>query len=84
MVAAPGLTTSVLPLPAAVPPQLPVYHCQLAPVPRLPPVTVNVALFPEQSVVVVLPILVGAELSEFTVMAVLTQPVLPQAPSART
>jgi hypothetical protein len=39
------------PLPAGVPPQLPEYHFQLAPVPRLPPKTDNVVLLPEQMLV---------------------------------
>lgn len=36
-----------------MPPQPAVYHCQEAPLPRLPPFTVKVALFPVQRVVVV-------------------------------
>ena len=36
----------------AVPPQLPLYHFQLAPVPRLPPLTLNVVVLPRQMVVV--------------------------------
>ena len=34
----------LLPVPTAVPPQLPEYHFQTAPVPKLPPVTVSVML----------------------------------------
>ena len=36
-----------------MPPQLPLYHCQLAPVPSVPPLTLSVAVFPEHKVVVV-------------------------------
>ena len=73
-----------LPVPAAVPVQLPENHCQEAPVPRLPPFTVRVLLEPEHSVL--LPeadMEAGAELTELTVIVVDTQPVFPQAPSAR-
>lgn len=48
MVAEDGLTVITLPVPAAVPPQLVVYHCQEAPEPSVPPVTVSVALPPVQ------------------------------------
>lgn len=41
------------PEPTRVPPQLPVYHCQLAAVPRLPPLTESVAVPPEHKPVVV-------------------------------
>ena len=36
----------LLPVPAAVPPQLPLYHCQLSPVARDPPERVNVEVPP--------------------------------------
>lgn len=84
MVADEGLTVIELPVPAAVPVQLPENHCQVAPVPRLPPFTVKVLLEPEHSVL--LPEAdteAGAELTELTVIVVETQPVLPQVPSAR-
>lgn len=42
-----------VPVPAAVVPHPAVYHCQEAPLPRLPPLTVRVALLPEHTVVVV-------------------------------
>ena len=35
-------------MPAGVPPQLPLYHCQLAPVPRVPPLRVRVEVPPAQ------------------------------------
>jgi hypothetical protein len=41
------------PEPTSVPPQLPVYHCQLAAVPRLPPLAESVAVPPEHTLVVV-------------------------------
>lgn len=78
-----GLTVIELPVPAAVPVQLPENHCQAAPAPRLPPLTVSVALAPAQSVVEAAEIPVGAELTEFTFTVVETQAVLPQEPSAR-
>lgn len=53
MVAEDGETAMAVPVPAAVVPHPPVYHCQEAPLPRLPPLTVSVALFPEHTVVVV-------------------------------
>jgi hypothetical protein len=40
------LTLSDAPVPAGVPPQLPLYHTQLAPAPRLPPCTLTVVLEP--------------------------------------
>lgn len=73
-----------LPVPAAVPAQLPENHCQAAPVPRLPPFTVKVLVEPEHTVL--LPEAdteAGAELTELTVTVVETQPVFPQVPSAR-
>jgi hypothetical protein len=33
-------------VPAGVPPQLPLYHTQLAPAPRVPPCTLTVVLVP--------------------------------------
>ena len=47
------------PVPAAVPPQEPVNHCSVAPVPGVPPTEVNVVLPPVQ-IVVVPEMLVGA------------------------
>ena len=41
------------PEPTKVPPQLPVYHCQLAAVPRLPPLAERVAVPPVHKLVVV-------------------------------
>lgn len=71
-----------LPVPAAAPEQLPVNHSQLAPVPRLPPFTVKVAVEPVQSVPDDAVADAGFELTELTLMVVDTQLVLPQLPSA--
>lgn len=78
-----GLTVIELPVPAAVPVQLPENHCQAAPAPRLPPLTVSVALAPAQSVVDAAEIPVGAALTELTLIVVDTQVLFPQEPSAR-
>lgn len=43
-----GETTTLVPVPAALLPQPLAYHCHVAPVPRLPPLTVSVVLLPEQ------------------------------------
>ena len=47
----------------AVPPQLPLYHFQLAPVPKMPPLKLNVVLQPRQIVVVPLIDVAGTEVS---------------------
>jgi hypothetical protein len=73
-----------LPLPTAVPPHDPLYHCQLAPVPNEPPVTDKVVALPEHIVVAVAVAPAGAAESVFTVMVTCTQLVLLQVPSART
>ena len=67
------------PLPAEVPPHEPVNHCAVAPVPALPPDTVNVVLLPLQMVVTpVAP--VGATDKVFTVTVTLAQVVVLQVP----
>ena len=58
-----GATVTVLPVPTDVPPQLPLYHFQLAPIPRLPPLTLNVVFLPKQIVVVPLIEVAGTEVS---------------------
>ena len=58
-----GATVTLLPVPTAVPPQLPLYHFQLAPVPKLPPLTLNVVVLPKQIVVVPLIEVAGTEVS---------------------
>ena len=72
------------PLPSNVPPQLPLYHFQEAPVPSLPPLTVMVLLLPKQTAVVGPVIeLAGPEVS-LTVMVAEIQADAPQLSSART
>ena len=58
-----GATVTLLPVPTDVPPQLPLYHLQLAPTPRLPPLTLNVVFLPRQIVVVPLIEVAGTEVS---------------------
>jgi hypothetical protein len=79
----PGVTVILDPVPAAVPPQVPLYHFQLAPVPRLPPLTLSVVLLPRQMVVVPVMPVAGTEVS-LTVTVMLRQMVVLQVPSART
>ena len=50
----------LVPEPADVPPQEPVYHCHVAPVPRLPPVTVSVFDVPLHVLLLLMLMLVGA------------------------
>ena len=50
MVVAPGETCKEAPVPIGEPPHDPVYHCHTAPVPREPPITVNVVVSPIQIV----------------------------------
>jgi hypothetical protein len=66
-----------------VPPHEPLYHFQVAPVPRLPPLNVNVLLWPLQIVVVPLMLLAGTEVS-LTVTVNDWHVVVLQLPSART
>ena len=76
-----GLTTTDVPVPAAVPPQLPVYHLQLVPD---PPVAVNVLLAPEQIVAGLADADVGATGAVLTVTDVVAQVEFAQAFSQRT
>ena len=78
-----GETVIEFPLPAEAPPQLVVYHCQVAPVPKLPPITLSVVLCPLHMVDVP-EIEVAATESWLTVIVVDAQVVLPQVPSALT
>jgi hypothetical protein len=80
-----GDTARDVPDPTDVPPQLPVYHCQVAPVPRVPPVMESVVAPPAQVGFTLADALVAATETVFeTVTGAETQPVLPQVPSART
>jgi hypothetical protein len=47
-----GDTVILVPVPAVVPAQFTLYHFQLAPVPRFPPLTLSVVLLPRQMVLV--------------------------------
>jgi len=62
-VVAAGATVTLLPVPTDVPPQLPLYHLQLAPAPRLPPLTLSVVFLPRQIVVVPVIEVAGTEVS---------------------
>ena len=74
-----GETVILLPVPAGVPPQVPVNHSAMAPVPALPPESVNVVLPPAQMVVV--PVIdTGAVESVLTVTVLLAQVVVLQVP----
>ena len=76
-----GLTVIDVPVPAAVPPQLPVYHAQVVPD---PPVAVKVLLAPEQIVDGLALAEVGAAGAALTVTVVVWQVELPQLFSQRT
>ena len=81
VVVAAGATVTLLPVPTDVPPQLPLYHFQLAPAPRLPPLTLSVVFLPRQIVVVPVIDVAGTEVS-WTVTVTLLQIVLLHVPSA--
>ena len=72
------------PLPIEEPPQFPVYHCQFAPVPSEPPLTVRVVGDPAQTEAGEAEADVGAVDCVFTVTVVDTQVVVLQVPAART
>ena len=66
-----------------VPPHDTVYHCQVAPVPSAPPISVKVIAVPGQTVNEGLPVTeVGAVEFEFAVTVAVKQPVVLQVPSA--
>ena len=81
-----GVRLRLLPVPADVPPQLPVYHFQLADVPKLPPLTLSVRLPPRQTVELPDDVieLAGADVSPVTVIVTLLHDVLLHVPSALT
>lgn len=72
------------PEPTKVPPQLPVYHCQLAAVPRLPPLAESVAVPPEHTLVVVLLMELAAVEGAFVFTIRPEQVVVLQIPTALT
>jgi hypothetical protein len=79
-----GVTVMLLPVPTAVPPQLPLYHFHDAPVPSVPPLTLNEVLWPTQTAVdVAVTDTVGTDVS-LTVTTTFLHMVLLQVPSART
>ena len=84
MVVAVGATLMVPPVPTNVPPQLLVYHFQLAPVPNPPPCTVRSVLSPGQidGLSAIAP--EGAVDNVLAVTVTETQLVLFQVPSALT
>lgn len=71
------------PVPTGVPVQPPENHSQVAPAPKLPPLAVKVVLEPAHTVLFDADTDPGARLRALTVIAVETQAVLPQEPSAR-
>jgi hypothetical protein len=84
VVVAAGVTEMLEPVPTKVPPQLPEYHCQLAPVPNDPPVLDSVTDVPSQTTEEDVDAEVGAEDKVFTVIARLAHAVVLHVPSART
>jgi len=78
-----GETLKVGPIFTKVPPQEPVYHATTAPVPKLPPVAVNV-IFPPLQIVVVPEMDVGAVDNVFTVTVADAHEVVLQVPLYRT
>ena len=84
MVDAPVILKEV-PFPAEVAPQEEEYHCQVAPVPKVPPVSVSVIAVPGHTVREGLPDTdVGADEVELTVTVAVKHPVVLQVPAALT
>ena len=73
-----------VPFPISVPPQEPVYHTQFALVPKLPLVTVNVDMAPEQISVGFALAIVGATDVVLCVTVTVAQDVVLQSPTAPT
>ena len=86
MVVTIGFTVMVVdvPLPTSVPPQVPVYHTQLALVPKLPSVTVKVDEAPKQISVGPDVAVVGATDGVLCVTVTVAQVVVLQSPTAPT
>ena len=86
MVVTIGLTVMVVdvPLPTTVPPHEPVYHTQLALVPKLPSVTVKVDVAPEHISVGPDVAVVGATDGVLCVTVTFAQVVVLQSPTAET
>ena len=68
------------PVPINVPPQEPVYHFQVAPVPNEPPFTLSVKFTPVEANATEEVIDVGAALTAFTVVVTLAE--VPEQPAA--
>ena len=84
MVATAGDTTTEAPVPTKVPPQLPEYQFQEAPVPSEPPVTLSVVGLEEQIGLRLALAPVGAVDGVFTLTVTLAQAVVLQVPIAAT
>ncbi len=56
-----GATVTLLPVPTDVPPQLPLYHLQLAPVDKVPPLALKVVFCPRQMLVIPIIDVAGTE-----------------------
>ena len=80
----PGETEIEEPLPIKPTPQLEEYHCQLAPVPKMPPTAERVVELPAQIGFMDADAPVAAVEDELTVTVTLTQPVVLHGPSALT
>ena len=78
-----GDTLKLDPVPTEVPPHEPLYHFQLPPAPNLPPLILNVLLWPTHIVEVPLMLVAGTEVS-LMVIVVLTQLLVLQPPTALT
>jgi len=83
VVVAVGDTDRLFPVPTRVPPQLPLYHFAIAPVPSVPPVYVSVEAPPGQIADVLADALVGTDELVFNVTVVFTHVVVLQSPSNR-
>lgn len=79
-----GDTGKLAPVPTNVPPQLPEYHCQVAPVPSTPPVMLMVVELPAHTGLGAADALPAAVDTVLTVTVTDTQAVVLQVPSART
>ena len=77
------LKVRLFPLPMAVPPQLPSYHFQDAPLPKVPPFMVSVVEVPKQPLSRVAVMLVAFMLVSLVLMIFETHVVVLHVPSAR-
>ena len=77
-----GDTSELLPVPAKFPPHEPEYHFQIAPIPKVPPVELNVVVDPGQMADGEEEAARGEVDTVFTIMVLLTQFVELHVPSA--